>query len=103
MGSTQPLLKRYIAEMSDKESTTSSSAIDCCSLTSNSDSDSDSVDVEKFLTDVFAQQIKEKNTRIVKGRSGMVRGSRVEAAVVPIISSATNIRDYYVRQLKYMS
>ena len=33
----------------------------------------------------------------------MVRGSRVEAAVVPIISSATNIRDYYVRQLKYMS
>ena len=33
--STQPLLKRYIAEMSDKESTTSSSAIDCCSLTSN--------------------------------------------------------------------
>ena len=33
-------------------------------LFNHSDSDSDSVDVEKFLTDVFAQQIKEKNTRI---------------------------------------
>ena len=32
----------------------------------------------------------------------MLQGGRVETAVVPIISSATNIRDYYVRQIALM-
>ena len=38
----------------------------------------------------------------VSARSSMLQGGRVETAVVPIISSATNIRDYYVRQLALM-
>ena len=38
----------------------------------------------------------------VKSRSGMMRGSRVETAVVPIISSAVNIRDHYIRQLRHI-
>merc|ERR1711953_374935 len=67
----------------------------------------DSVDeiekeVETFLTLVYAQQIKEKNKKIVSARSSMLQGGKVETAVVPIISSATNIRDYYVRQIEVM-
>ena len=38
----------------------------------------------------------------VSARSSMLQGGRVETAVVPIISSATNIRDYYVRQIALM-
>ena len=79
-------------------------------------------DVERFLTAAYAQQLKEKHTKIgethdmrvtdahdyqiffpVKSRSGMMRGSRVETAVVPIISSAVNIRDHYIRQLRHMT
>ena len=66
---------------------------------------------------MYAQQLKEKHTKIgetrdraftsiyfasVKSRIGMMRGSRVETAVVPIISSAVNIRDHYIRQLRHM-
>ena len=32
----------------------------------------------------------------------MLQAGKVETAVVPIISSATNIRDYYVRQIAIM-
>lgn len=68
----------------------------------NSVEEIETSEVEKFLTAVYAQQLKEKHTKIVKSRSGMMRGSRVETAVVPIISSAVNIRDHYIRQLRHM-
>merc|ERR1712066_841087 len=64
------------------------------SETASINSEEQSTDVETFLTLFYAQQIKEKNKKIVSARSSMLQDCRNRTtAVVPIISSATNIRD----------
>merc|ERR1711936_1214042 len=72
------------------------------SETASISSDEQSPDVETFLTLFYAQQIKEKNKKIVSARNSMMQGAKVDTAVMPIISSATNIRDYYIRQIAIM-
>jgi len=91
--------KRNYFSIPENQSITRSSSSSVASDITNSSEDND---VESFLITLYTQQIKEKNISIVKSRTGMMRGSRVDTPVVPIISSAVNIRDYYVRQLQSM-
>merc|ERR1711862_8910 len=58
--------------------------------------------VDEFLIRSYAQQIKEKN--IVKVHEIGVRSGvgRFSGPVTPIISSATNIGDFYIRSLEAM-
>merc|ERR1711909_108733 len=58
--------------------------------------------VDEFLIRSYAQQIKERN--IVKVQEIGVRSGvgRFSGPVTPIISSATNIRDFYIKSLEAM-
>merc|ERR1719483_334359 len=56
-------------------------------------------DIDQFLVKSYTQQIKERNKIIVHGHHVLARPGLVEPPLTPIISSATNIRDYYIKEL----
>merc|ERR1712050_422145 len=61
-------------------------------------------DVEKFLVRYYAQQERERNTAIVQ-RTSLLTGIQTPLPgppSLPILSSATNLRDYYVKEVARM-
>merc|ERR1711970_1003587 len=68
----------------------------------SSSSESLAEEVESMIMRGYAQQIKEKNSRIVHGQYQMTREMKVGPPLLPKFSSAGNIRDFYIRELAKM-
>merc|ERR1711915_820133 len=82
-------------------STSGSSSAGSQSTTSES-SASVQYDVEEFLVRSYTQQIKEKNRIRAHEREVRTGLKKASGPVTPIISSATNIRDFYVKNVANM-
>eukprot|EP00092_Neocalanus_flemingeri_P006807 GFUD01007351.1.p1 GENE.GFUD01007351.1~~GFUD01007351.1.p1 ORF type:complete len:168 (+),score=30.24 GFUD01007351.1:62-505(+) len=79
------------ANLERQASSTSSSSIKHDTLSQE--------DVDEFLERSYAQQIRERNTIKIHERGVRAGFTQFSGAVTPIISSATNIRDFYIRSI----
>jgi hypothetical protein len=63
------------------------------------DKSSTNLDLESFLVDAYAKQIKELNSSTVHVQNELMRQSRINTSLLPV-STCTLLRNHYVKELQ---